>query len=150
MPDLFGERISVMAGGPEFAMQRIARPDSGTTVYHYDANGNVTHRTDRIGRDYQPWVRRVQPAHHSYYPGDPAENVAFSYDQAGAGFGVGRLTGVTDAVGTMSRTYDERGNVLSETRGNGTATLGTTYTYDAAGRPASITELLILNSEVEP
>ena len=44
--------------------------------------------------------------------------------------------------GTLSRTYDERGNVLSESRVRGSGasavTLLTKYTYDGASRIVSI------------
>jgi RHS repeat-associated protein len=73
------------------------------------------------------------------YPGDPAENVTYVYDQPGAGFGIGRLTEVTDEAGRLLRRYDERGNMLDETRALGTATFNTAYRYDAANRLASIT-----------
>jgi RHS repeat-associated protein len=71
------------------------------------------------------------------YPGNPAENVTLTYDQGA--FGIGRLTSVVDAAGTLNRTYDERGNMLTESRTHGAATLNTAYTYDAASHLASIT-----------
>ena len=43
-------------------------------------------------------------------------NVTYTYDQPASPFGVGRLTTLADAAGTLTRSYDERGNVLSETR----------------------------------
>ena len=60
------------------------------------------------------------------------------YDEAGHGFGVGRLTSVTDAAGTLSRSYDERGDVVSEKRVQGSLTLSTSYGYDAVQRVVSI------------
>jgi RHS repeat-associated protein len=73
------------------------------------------------------------------YPNDASENVAYTYDQAGHGFGIGHLTSLKDAAGTLSRTYDERGNLLTENRKNGTTTLKTGYSYDPASRIASVT-----------
>lgn len=61
------------------------------------------------------------------------------YDQGGHGDGIGRLTSVTDAGGTLSRSYDQFGNRLTDARTTGTAKLTTTYSYDAANRIASIT-----------
>src|SRR5262249_33280692 len=72
------------------------------------------------------------------YPAAPAENVAYIYDEASAGFGIGRLTSVSDAAGSLTRSFDERGNLLTETRVNGSAKLSTTYAFDAANRVASI------------
>ena len=53
--------------------------------------------------------------------------------------GLGRLTSLTDALGTLSRSYDERGNITNETRDTKTAPLSTSYTYDAASRISAIT-----------
>ncbi len=73
------------------------------------------------------------------YPADSTLNVAYTYDQAtGHGFGVGRLTSLTDASGSLSRSYDERADLLGELRTNGSTGLTTTYTYDSARRIASI------------
>jgi RHS repeat-associated protein len=71
------------------------------------------------------------------YPTDPTENIAYTYDQTGPafGFGIGRPTTVTDQAGTLKRTYDERGNVLADSR-NGSVT---GYAYDATSRVAAIT-----------
>ena len=114
-------------------------PVSGTTVYRYDLAGNLAQKVDSRGiianYSYDALDRRIAVT----YPGGAAENVSYSYDQAGHGFGAGRLTSVTDAAGTLSRSYDERGNLLSESRVHGAVTLQTSYTYDAARRITSIT-----------
>jgi RHS repeat-associated protein len=62
-----------------------------------------------------------------------------AHASAGHGFGVGRLTGVNDALGTWSPSYDERGNLLTESRVMGGVTLNTAYSYDAASRISGIT-----------
>ncbi len=125
--DGFGEMI-----------QRVS-PDSGTTVYRYDADGNQAQRVDGAGNIVNYTYDALDRVKTVSYPGDAAENVAYTYDQGS--LGIGRLTGVADAAGTLSRSYDERGNLLSETRVNGRATLITAmrYTYDADNRVASIT-----------
>jgi YD repeat-containing protein len=73
------------------------------------------------------------------YPNDASENVAYTYDQANHGFGIGHLTSVKDAAGTLTRTYDERGNMLTDKRVNGSTTLKIAYNYDPASRISSIT-----------
>jgi RHS repeat-associated protein len=118
-------------------VQRIS-PDSGKTVYSYDLAGNLIQKIDATGAVTNYTYDALNRMLTTTYPADAAENVAQSYDQSGHGFGVGRLTSVTDAVGTLSRSYDERGNVLSERRVHGAVTLLTSYTYDAASRVASI------------
>jgi RHS repeat-associated protein len=114
-------------------------PDSGKTVYHYDADGNLTQKTDAAGNVTNNTYDALDRVLTTSYPADATLNVSFTYDQAGHGFGIGRLTSLSDAPGTLSRSYDERGNMLSETRVVGTTTLTTAYAYDAASRVASIT-----------
>ncbi len=114
-------------------------PDSGTTVYHYDADGNLVLKKDGAkavtAYKYDALDRLVARE----YPADKAENVTFTYDETGHGFGIGRLTSVADQAGTLSRAYDERGNITAETRVTPTASLSTFYGYDGASRIATIT-----------
>jgi RHS repeat-associated protein len=113
-------------------------PDTGKTVYRYDLSGNLTQSVDATGATANYTYDALNRVLSTTYPSDPAENVSYTYDQDGHGFGIGRLTSVSDAVGTLNRSYDERGNVLSEQRTHGTATLLTSFTYDNANRIASI------------
>jgi RHS repeat-associated protein len=113
-------------------------PARGATMYRYDLGGNMVQKVDARGAIANYAYDALDRLITTMYPSDAAENVAYTYDQAAGGFGIGRLTSVTDAAGSLSRTYDERGNVLSETRTNGEVTLLTSYSYDAASRIASI------------
>ena len=114
-------------------------PDSGSTVYRYDADGNLTQRVDGAGAVENHSYDALDRLLSTSYPAGPAENVAYTYDGPAAGFGIGRLTSVTDAAGSLARTYDERGDLLTETRISGSATLLTAYTYDGARRVSSVT-----------
>lgn len=114
-------------------------PASGTAIYRYDAGGNLVQRVDARGVTANATFDALDRITSIAYPGGSAENVAYTYDQSGHGFGIGRLTSVSDAAGTVSFTYDERGNELSETRTYTGATLKTSYTYDAASRVSSVT-----------
>jgi RHS repeat-associated protein len=116
-------------------------PDSGTVVFHYDADGNVTSRIDGLGVVTTQIFDILDRPLTTTYPADSSENVAYTYDQTGVGFsfGVGRLTSVNDAAGSATRAYEERGYLAAEKRVSGTTTLSTAYTYDGAGRTASIT-----------
>ena len=118
-----------------------ASPDTGTTVYHYDSDGNLTSKTDAAGVVTDNTYDALDRKSTTTYPADSTENVAYTYDQTGSGFsfGIGRLTSLTDAAGSLSLTYDERGNTLSEKRTNGSNVFTTAYTYDKASRIASIT-----------
>jgi RHS repeat-associated protein len=114
-------------------------PDSGTTVYYYDLDGNRVKRvaaTNAVTKYTYDALDRVLT---TKYPADPSENVTYSYDHTGHGFGIGRLTNVSDAAGSLSRSYDERGNVTHETRTIGSVQLRTSYGYNAASRLSSIT-----------
>ena len=113
-------------------------PDTGKTVYRYDLAGNLVQKIDAASTTANYSYDALDRALTATYPADVAVNVAYVYDQAGHGFGIGRLTGVTDAIGTLSRFYDERGNITSERHVHGSVTLLIAYAYDAASRIASI------------
>ena len=118
-----------------------ASPDSGSTVFQYDLDANLTSKTDALGIVTNQTFDALDRPKTTTYPAHPAENVAYTYDQTGTGFafGIGRLTSVTDAAGSLTRQYEERGNLTNETRVNGNTTLITNYTYDGASRVASMT-----------
>lgn len=115
--DGFGEAISA------------ASPDSGTTVYHYDLDGNVSSKTDAASAvtnwTYDAMDRPLTRA----YPADTTLNVAYTYDQTAHGKGITRLTSLTDKVGSLSLSYDESGNVITNARTISTTTYTTSYAY---------------------
>jgi RHS repeat-associated protein len=114
-------------------------PDSGITVYRYDPAANLTQKTDAAGAVTNNTYDALDRIITTSFPADTPENVTYSYDQAGHGFGIGRLTSLTDAAGSLSRSYDERGNRTGETRVSNGTTLSTSYSYDAASRISSTT-----------
>jgi RHS repeat-associated protein len=118
---------------------QLISPDSGKTNFSYDLNGNLTRKKDATGAIVNYTYDALNRVLTAKYPTDAAENVTYTYDESGHGFDVGHLTSLTDAAGTLSRSYDERGNILNETRVTLTATLSTSYAYDAANRISSIT-----------
>jgi YD repeat-containing protein len=73
------------------------------------------------------------------YPADPAENVTYRYDEPAAGFGVGRLTSVSDTSGSTAYVYDARGNVAQETHVVGAQSYITSYAYDLANHVVQVT-----------
>ena len=113
-------------------------PVAGIKVYRYDASGNLTQRVDARGVianfTYDVLDRRLTTT----YPGNSAENVMAFYDGSLHGFGIGQLTTILDAVGTLNLNYDERGNRILENR-QGSINSTTSYAYDDAGRLNSIT-----------
>jgi RHS repeat-associated protein len=117
-------------------------PDSGDTVFYYDAAGNLVQRIDAAGMITNYAYDALNRLTSRTYPGSPSDNVAFTYDEPAAGFGIGRLTTVVDnggMTGALKLNYDERGNVVSETRTAGAVKLTTAYAYDAASRVAAVT-----------
>jgi RHS repeat-associated protein len=118
-----------------------ASPDSGTSVYYYDADNNLTQKKDALSIVTNNTFDALDRVLTTQYPADSTLNVAYTYDQTGTGygFGIGHLTSLTDPAGSLSRSYDERGNMLTEKRINGTTTLTTTYAYDPASRIGTIT-----------
>jgi RHS repeat-associated protein len=116
-------------------------PDTGTTVYHFDNNSNLTSKTDALGIVTNQLIDKLDRVLYTTYPADPSETAYFNYDQTGTGysFGIGRLTSVQDPIGTLTRAYDERGNLLTEKRVNVGTTYTTSYTYNPASRILSTT-----------
>ena len=115
-------------------------PDSGTSVFYYDPDRNLTKKVLpgplTMNATFDALERNLTVA----WTGDSTLNVTNTYDQAGHGFGIGRLTSSTDQPGTLSLTYDERGNITKEVRKvTGAGTLTTATTFDAASNVASIT-----------
>ena len=116
-------------------------PDSGTTVYTWDKDRNLSKvvlagtltRNATFDALDRPLTRT--------FPSDTTLNQAFTWDQAtGHGFGIGRLTSATDKAGSLSNTFDERGNITSESRViTSVGTLATATAYDAASNISSIT-----------
>ena len=124
--DGFGDKIQTVS------------PDTKTTVYHYDPDGNLAQSTNASGAVAKYTYDALDRVLTTTYPKDASENVAYTYDQLNHGFSIGHLTSVKDAAGTLSRTYDDRGNMLTEKRVNGSTSLKSTYTYDPASRIASV------------
>lgn len=119
---------------------QVTSPDSGTSVYHYDKDRNLTQKVFAGGQTVNlTWDaddRNLTIA----YPSDSSLNVSKTYDQSGHGYGIGRLTSVTDQPGSDSFTYDTRGNITGESRViTSVGTLSTSTSFDAASHVSSIT-----------
>lgn len=117
-----------------------ASPDSGITVYYYDGDSNLTKKIDALNVTTNYAYDKLDRIATRTYPSDATQNVTYTYDQHGGNymFGVGRLTTMSDAAGTLTLGYDERGNLQDALRTNGTTHLNTLYTYDLASRLSAI------------
>jgi len=66
------------------------------------------------------------------YPAATAENIAYTWDAtAGGNKGVGRLTRIDDASGSVEWTYDALGRVTQEKKTTATIVYTVGYAYDA-------------------
>jgi RHS repeat-associated protein len=118
---------------------QVTSPDTDTAVYHYDSDANLTKKVDAARITVTHTYDALDRVLTTTYPADSKENVTYKYDETGHGFGIGRLTSLTDAAGNLSRSYDERGNVGTDVRTHGSVTLTSSYIYDSDDRLASIT-----------
>jgi RHS repeat-associated protein len=114
-------------------------PDTGTAVSHFDSDGNRTKKVDAAGVTVNSTYDALDRITARTYPADSTQNVAFTYDQTGwpYGFGVGRLTTMTDVVGNHYLQYDERGNILGHrlhSNPDGTILGDVFMNYDSVGR----------------
>ncbi|MGB6687310.1 MAG: RHS repeat-associated core domain-containing protein [Terracidiphilus sp.] len=120
-------------------MIKESNPNTGIAVYYYDNTGNRIKRVAATGAVTQSTYDALDRVLTMTFPADSAENVAYTYDQSGHGSGIGRLTSVSDAAGTLSRSYDQLGNLLTDARATSATGLTTSYIYDPANRIGSIT-----------
>ncbi len=105
-------------------------------AYTYDLNGNLFTKTDprsiTITYGYDNLNRLTGK---TYNNGDTA--ISYTYD-AGT-YGIGHRTGMTDASGSSSWTYENTGRVASETQtiSGITKTISTTYNLDGSVKQAT-------------
>ncbi|WP_197493213.1 RHS repeat domain-containing protein [Woeseia oceani] len=110
-------------------------PDRGLTTYDHDAAGNVVSAVDARGKvtTYQyDALNRLTTATF-----DNLSTISYVYDQNANG--IGRLSGVTDATGSVSWLYDPFGAVTQKQQVISGVTFTTSHDYDAAGLLQSTT-----------
>jgi RHS repeat-associated protein len=113
-------------------------PDTGTSVFWYNPDGDVTKQSAFAVSNYT--YDALDRVLTTTYPADSTLNVAYTWDQTtGHGSGVGRLTSQTDQAGSLSLTWDQRGLLTSHDQTISSTTYTTGYSYQSAGRLASIT-----------
>lgn len=115
-------------------------PESGTTTYTYDRAGNLISQKDARGVVTNQTFDKLNRLLTTTYPASSSENITYTYDaNNSSNFGIGQLTGITDASGTTAYTYNERGDVLTDTRAINGISYKTAYSYDLADNVTSIT-----------
>ena len=119
-------------------MLRQTSPVTGVTTYEYDAGGNLTRTADARGavttRSYDVLGRAMQLVTTGE---GSSETITWGYD-AGT-FGIGRMSSMTDGLGTATYLYDRRGLLLTETRPIDGTSYTTSYGYDADGNRTKVT-----------
>jgi RHS repeat-associated protein len=114
---------------------RAESADRGATHFEHDSAGNRTAATDARGVRRAFTYDALNRLTAVLFP-DRSLDVRFEYD--GGANGVGRLTRMIDAAGTVDYQYDVRGNLVSETRHFGAGAYEVAYSYDAANQLTQI------------
>ena len=126
----------------------VDSPDSGRTETDYDLAGNVTAKITATLRANSKAIQYGYDFNRLAdirYPTFPGNDVTYTYGAPGApDNGANRVTHITDAAGTVDRSYGPLGELASETRVvtaiNGPArTYTTSYRYDAFNRVLQMT-----------
>ena len=119
---------------------RVISPDTGTTLYQYDAGGNLVKKIEDVGGsarittyvyDGLDRLTRVD------LPNDP--DWIFAYDTDAAKNQKGRLAAVSNGVVGGLFDYTRRGSVAHETTIIDGLFYTVSYTYDAAGNRVATT-----------
>lgn len=129
-----------------------SNPESGTTTYRYDENGNLTQKTDprllsdnlthvTVTYEYDALNRsRTRSYNDGTAPNYSDRTAAVTYTYDSASNGKGRLASVGSSVSTYSYSgYDARGRVLGGTQTTNGGAYPMSYSYNLAGEMISQT-----------
>jgi RHS repeat-associated protein len=115
-------------------------PERGSTTYWYDAAGKVTAMIDAEGVETDFSYDNNYRLTAKTFPGDPALDQAFTYDDTTAGnHGTGHVTGASDRWGARDFVYDEAGLLARETRTINGHNYEIDFSYSPNGGVESIT-----------
>jgi YD repeat-containing protein len=109
-------------------------PESNTTTYLYDANSNLTRKTDARGvqTNYNNYDALNRPGSISYSDGTPT--ATFTYDSVAVTNGKGRRTGMSDAAsGTKTYHFDTMGRMSKIVRQTSDFTQTGEFVYNKLG-----------------
>jgi RHS repeat-associated protein len=117
-----------------------ASPDAGTTVYVYNALGKPTRITDGRSIVTNLTYDNAGRLLTKQYPAATGENITYTWDSTTSGNnGVGRITKIEDASGSVEWFYNALGQVTQEKKTTSSVVYTVDYTYDLDGKVTQIT-----------
>jgi len=125
-------------------LDALTSPDTGATGYTQDAAGNRVSQIDARGISTTYGYDALNRLTSVSYP-TTSLNTAYFYDEPNAttgcttSYAVGRLTRITDASGSTTYCYDQRGNVTKKNQAAVGYRFITGYSYNLADRVMGIT-----------
>jgi YD repeat-containing protein len=116
-------------------------PDSLKTIYYFDGDSNITGKNESGINFSSATYDALDRLLTRTYAADSTLNVSIVYDSASAGYknAIGRIASLTDQVGSLARSYDQRGNIVTDARTITGQLYSNAYTYESAGRLSTIT-----------
>ena len=115
-------------------------PDTGTTVYTYNTQGKPTQITDGRGVVTNLSYDNAGRLLTKQYPAASSENITYTWDDTtSSNKGIGRVTQIQDASGTVQWIYNILGQVTQETKTTSSVVYTIGYAYDLDGNVTQIT-----------
>jgi len=140
-----GTSYTVTTSGPDLVQGEGQTVPGGSTLYTYDANGNLTSKTgpaqNQTGSStvtlsycYDALNRTTSKAYTAQSCPMTTPVATYTYDQTAclgqtSCYDVGRRTSMTDSAGSESWSYDKMGRVLTDQRTTNGITKSAIYTY---------------------
>jgi RHS repeat-associated protein len=115
-------------------------PDTGTTVYVYNALGKPTQVTDGRSVVTNMTYDNAGRLQTKTYPAATSENITYTSDSTASGNnGIGRLTRIDDASGSVEWFYNSLGQVIQEKKTTSSTVYTIGYNYDLDGNVTQMT-----------
>ena len=116
--------------------RQLDDPDTGTTTFKYDQNGNLIEQTLATGHTEAFTYDGLDRRETAVFAQDSTLDIVWRYDEGGAAQNaVGRLTSVVDEVGEHRFQYDALGRVNQEEHDLDNLRFEFEQTYDLLGQP---------------
>ena len=110
-------------------MTEETSPVSGTTTHQYNEHGKMTQRTDARGVSMLQALDELDRVTSVDYPGDTLD-IAYTYDDPGVPFSLGRLTRIARNGESLDYQYDHFGRLTQDGQ--------LSYAHDANGNRTEI------------